>query len=933
MGERQAGPGGGKITAGHRCRDAVIYVRQSTLAQTQENLESLALQYDLRRHAAELGWGEHQITVIDEDLARSAATTSGRLGFTDLVAAVGLGKVGIIVGREVSRLARNNTDWYQVLDLCSITDTLIADSDGIYHPGDFNDRLVLGLKGQMAEAELHMLRMRLTAALRHKAARGELRQLLPVGLDYDDDGRVVLCDDEAVRAAIRQVHALFAQLGSARQVMMTLREQGLLLPRRKAGARRVTWAEASYPAVHDFLTNPAYGGAFVFGRTRTEKRVDPSTGKVAVRTRLMPQDQWEVLIPGHHPGYLDWAAWQDNQVRLRANYRAPRGDGGGAARRGAALLSGLVRCGKCGRMMQVGYSGHGGDAPRYLCGRGTQLYGTPPCQSIGGVHLHRAVLDQMFQVLQPASLEATAHAMADAEQRHREQVAAFETALERARFEADRAMRKHDEVEPGNRLVARTLEARLEERLAAAGRAEAALAAARARHPVQLTSEELAWLSRAGADLRAVFDTPAVTNSQRKQLIRAVISEITLSIDRQERTCDVLIAWQGTATTAVTIPLPKRGAGAVTTSEGTLDLVRRLARDYNDTTIAQILGRQHRRTATGLAWTRDRVSSLRRSHGIPHCPDAPGNVSGTGHDHLMASVPQAAQLLGVDKTTIYRWLKDGFITGQQLTPGAPWRIRVDQALRDKIRPTAPDGWLPLDQAAKVLGIAPQTVLHKVQTGRLQAIHVTSGRRKGLRIQVGHDQPGLFDTSQGTKGAVLTMADGSQDQGAVGGLGEPEACQLVPQLLVVADGGGGVPGLQPHVRVQAGGAGAAGSRSVVAAGDFVGEQQLEEVVVRHVVLAGEGEPVGEGGQELAELEGAQVLFEVGADRVGQGHGCPFSVAGCGGPAGPGAVGPGPAGGFTAAVPGCAGWPRAWCRAGCRRRPAEARRLRPACPGGW
>jgi len=590
-----------------------------------------------------------------------------------------------------------------------------------------------------------MLRMRLTAALRHKAACGELRQLLPVGLDYDDGGQVMLSPDEAVRSAISQVYALFGQLGSARQVMMTLRARGLLLPRRKAGARRVTWAEASYPAVHDFLTNPAYAGAFAFGKTTT--RTEIAGGKKVTRHRQLPQDQWEVLIPGHHPGYLGWDAYQDNQARLRANYKAPRGDGGGAARQGAALLSGLLRCGKCGRMMQVGYSGHGGDAPRYLCGRGTQLYGTPPCQSVGGVYLHRAVLEQLFQVLQPASLEATARAMADAGQRHRQQLAAFEAALERARFEADRALRKHDEVEPGNRLVARTLEARLEERLAGLHRAEAALAAARARRPVQLTGDEIAWLSRAGADIRAVFDAPATTNSQRKQLIRAVISEIVLTIDRQARTCHALIAWQGTATTAVTIPLQKRGGGAIATGEDTLDLITRLAARYNDTTIAQILGRQQRRTATGLAWTRDRVSSLRRSRGIPHCPapDPDGNVSGSRQDGVMASVPQAAQLLGVDKTTIYRWLRDGFITGEQLTPGAPWRIRVNQALRDRIQPDVPDGWLSLDHAAKVLGVARQTVLHKVQRGQLAAVYVTAGRRKGLRIQVEHDQPGLFAT--------------------------------------------------------------------------------------------------------------------------------------------------------------------------------------------
>ena len=307
-------------------------------------------------------------------------------------------------------------------------------------------------------------------------------------------GRSCCPADEAVRSAIGQVYALFAQLGSARQVMMTLRERGLLLPRRKAGSRRDHLGEASYPAVHDFLTNPAYAGAYVFGRTRTEKRLD-AAGKVVSRDRMLPREEWEVLIPGHHPGYLGWDASRTSRPGCGPTTRPPRGDGGGAARKGAALLSGLLRCGKCGRMMQVGYSGHGGDAPRYVCGRGTQLYGTPPCQSIGGVYLHRAVLGQLFQVLQPASLQATARAMADAEQRHREQVAAFETALERARFEADRAMRKHERSSratgwspapwrPGSKSAWRPCD-----------RAEAALAAARARHPVQLTSEELAWLT------------------------------------------------------------------------------------------------------------------------------------------------------------------------------------------------------------------------------------------------------------------------------------------------------------------------------------------------------------------------------------------------------------------------------------------------------
>ena len=277
-------------------------------------------------------------------------------GFKHLVAEVGLGKVGIILGIEVSRLARNNADWYQLLDLCALTDTLIADGDGLYHPGDFNDRLVLGLKGTMSEAELHLIRHRLTAGLLHKAAKGELRQGLPVGLVYDETDQVVLDPDEAVIEAIATVFRRFDQLGSARQVMLSLLEDNLLLPRRPTGSRRIRWAPASYPAIHDFLTNPAYAGAFVFGRRRDDKRLD-ANGRLVTRTRELPRSEWAVLIPDHHPGFVTWEHYEQIQDQLRANWRPPRGHGGGAAREGTALLQGRVRCGRCGRMMQVGYSG------------------------------------------------------------------------------------------------------------------------------------------------------------------------------------------------------------------------------------------------------------------------------------------------------------------------------------------------------------------------------------------------------------------------------------------------------------------------------------------------------------------------------------------------------------------------------------------------
>jgi DNA invertase Pin-like site-specific DNA recombinase len=735
-----------KISASHRSRDAYVYVRQSTPSQVVAHTESLVRQYELRERAVTLGWPAPQVVVIDADLGRSGADATTRMGFRELVADVGLGQVGIVLGIEVSRLARNNADWYQLLDLCAVTDTLIADADGVYHPADFNDRLVLGLKGTMSEAELHLIRSRLTAGLKHKAARGQLRQGLPVGLDYDADDRVIITPDEAVREAIATVFRRFDELGSARQVLLSLREDGLLVPRRRNGCPRISWASATYPAIHDFLSNPAYAGAFVFGRTRTEKRIDPATGRVQTRVRLLPREQWEVLIPDHHPGFISWQVFEANTARLRANWRPPRGHGGGAPREGKALLQGLLRCGRCGRIMQTGYSGPAGNSPRYVCARAQQLYaGEHGCQSIGGGRLEKTVLAELFAVLEPAALSATAQALADADAHFRQRLTAFELAVERARFEADRALRQFDAVEPENRLVARTLEKTLEGKLAAQRRAENDLATQRARRPVALSDAELAWIAGAGADVRAVFDAPSTTTVERKQLIRAVIAEIVLTVDAHARIAALRIIWQGGATTELTMAMTKKGGHTRTTSEDTVELIRRLARDYDDRTIAAILAKQRRRTPTGLPFTRARVATLRANYGIPaHTPTAA--VGPNDQDAVVVTISAAEKILGVSKVTLYRWLRDGFILGEQITPGAPWQIRIDQKLKDRIRSEVPDGWLPLDEAAAALGVARQTVLHKVQRGQLNAVHVNRGRRKGLRIQVKPDQAGLFDTT-------------------------------------------------------------------------------------------------------------------------------------------------------------------------------------------
>jgi len=713
-------------------RTAVVYVRQSSPGQVVHNVESRELQYELVERAVSLGWRRDQVVVIDDDLGRTGSDATERSGFQRLVADVALGRVGLVVGIEVSRLARRNADWYNLMDLCGVTDTLIADNDGVYHTADYNSRLVLGLKGTIAEAELHLIRNRMDAGRRHKAAKGELRMLLPVGFDYDGSGAVVLSPDESVRAAIAEVFRRFDELTSARQVVLSLRADGLKLPQRKPGTTRVTWRDATYRAVHEVLVKPAYARAYVYGRTRQQKTVSPN-GRIVRRTCAVPRDEWEICIIAHHPAYIDWGAYLANQRRLAANAQR-RGQAGGAPGKGAALLQGLVRCGRCGRKMRVGYWGSSAKPrPTYSCERAAYETGsTQACQRVSGRPIDEVVVGAVFEALEPARLTATAEALAVAEAEHQRGLVAFEAAVERARYEAERAHRQFDAVEPENRLVARGLEAEWESRLDELARAEAALADKRAHRPVALSDDERSWLTRAGADLRAVFDAESTTMAERKQLLRTVLSEVTVTTDPETRAPRLRICFEGGAVLHRDVPPPRKGWHIPTTDEGTVELVRRLAGHYDDTRIAQILSRQGRKTAKGLDFNRGRVNALRQSHGIPACPSA---APGSDDDAAIMSLTEARQVLGVGDTTIYRWLREGFITGSQLTPGGPWHLRVDDELRAKVVPQVPEGWVGLAEAAKTLEVARQTVLNRVRRGELRAVHVARGKRSGLAIEV------------------------------------------------------------------------------------------------------------------------------------------------------------------------------------------------------
>ena len=727
-----------KVKLAHTRRAAFVYIRQSSPQQVENNRESTARQYALVERACELGWAREQVTVVDEDLGLSGSGSVKRSGFARMTAEVALGHVGIVRGLEVSRLARNNADWYRLLDLCGMTDTLIGDSDGIYHPAAFNDRLILGLKGTFSEAELHVLRARLEGGIRNKAARGELRRGLPVGFVWGEgDGEVCFDPDAAVVGAIRTVFAKFAELGSARKVWLWFRSEGLSFPLRAHMRSPIRWVAATYTAIHTVLTNPVYAGAYAYGKSRHERYVDEQ-GRLRRRTRLLPQSEWAVLLPDHHQGYIDWATYQANQARIDANIHPQPHRAGGAVREGAALLQGLAICGKCGRRLHTHYRGRN-VAPGYHCSgkdivQGRGVY----CLNVGGIQIDQAVTDAFLKALTPAAVEATEQAMRQLEADHDAALSQWRLAVERARYEAERAERQYCAVEPENRLVARGLETEWEKRLRDLAAAEAELERRQQQRPRTLSPEEKSRLRALGSDLRKVWTAPTTTDRDRKELLRTLLEEVIVAVYRSEHRAHLTLRWRGGELTEIDLPLPRSQPRGRRTSEDTLSLLRRLAALYPDEVIAGILNRQGRKTASGERFTAVHVGGLRRYRGIPRfqspADPPPGEV---------VSIRKAAQILGMNTSTIHRWLAEGFIAGEQVTPGAPWQICITDELRARIAPQAPPEYLPMLETTMKLGVSRQTVLQRVKRGELEAMLVTSGRRKGLRIKVVDNQPSLF----------------------------------------------------------------------------------------------------------------------------------------------------------------------------------------------
>ena len=728
-----------KLTSSHLRRQAFVYLRQSSQAQLERNVESTARQYALVDRAVELGFAREQVVVVDEDLGISGSGLSERSGFARLTAEVALGHAGLVLGLEVSRLARNNADWYRLLDLCGVTDTVIGDADGIYHPGSFNDRLLLGLKGTMSEAELHVLRARLEGGIRNKAARGELRKALPVGLVWgEEEGEILLDPDEAVRGAIATIFERFAELGSVRQVWLWMRREQLRFPMRRFAHGEIEWSAPTYHQVHSVLESPVYAGAYAFGKTRRERYVDEH-GQTRQRMRRLPQAEWQVLIWDHHPGFIDKPTFEANREQIARNTRPRAHEPGGAVREGQALLQGIAVCGRCGRKLKVHYQGRRGhQSPAYHCPSSILVEGRGNwCLRVGGGQIDQAVASALLAALTPAGVRAAVQAAEALEQDHDAALDQWRLQVERAKYQAERAERRYRQVEPEHRLVARGLERDWEHALGALAEAEAELTLREQQRPRTLTHEEREQLLTLGADLGRVWAAPSTTDRDRKQLLRCLIEEAILDVKREERRATVTIRWRGGAITELAVPLPKPQP-AIRTDEDTIALLTRLAAHYDDATIAGILNRQGRRSATGERFTQIIVGGLRRYRQIPaHKPPI------EPPDGELLPVGKAADQLGVAASTLFRWLQAGFIAGEQDTPGAPWRIRVNDQLRSLFVDESPAGYVPIVDAMRTLGVSRQTVLQRVKRGQLQAIHVRQGRRNGLRIRVPTDD-GLFD---------------------------------------------------------------------------------------------------------------------------------------------------------------------------------------------
>ena len=642
----------GKVTAEHLRRLAYLYVRQSTLHQVHENRESTARQYDLKRRAQVLGWRSDEIVVIDEDLGLSGATATERNGFQRLVADVGLGRVGVVMGLEVSRFARNSTDWHRLLEICALANTLILDEDGIYDPSYFNDRLLLGLKGTMSEAELHMLRARLIGGQLNKARRGELWIPPPIGYVYDHNQQMVLDPDRQVQDTVRLLFETFRRTGSAERVVRHFSTQRILWPRHLVtGARagEIVFGPLEHSRVLQVLHNPRYAGAYVYGRTRQRK---VSIGG-QVRYRKLPKEEWQVFLPDTHPGYITWEEFEANQAKLLDNANAYGLDRRKSPpREGSALLQGLVLCGICGKRMTVRYyvrEGH--PAPAYVCQRRGIETAQPPCQIIPGRGLDEAIGLVILEALTPASLEVAFQVFEELRARREEVDRIRRAQVERAREEAELAGKQYMLVRPENRLVADSLERQWNEKLAKLAQAEEEYNRATKAEPGELGPENRERIQSLVGNLPRVWRDVRTSARDRKRILRLLVEDVTLVRDKM---IQIQIRWKGGATTSLERPLPQNAADLFRTPASIVEMVRALAANTTDNKIAQTLNARDLRSGKAKRFTSTSVKHIRARYGIE-------NLWQCFRKNGWLTQTEVAEQLGIHPKTARRFAVEGLL--------------------------------------------------------------------------------------------------------------------------------------------------------------------------------------------------------------------------------------------------------------------------------
>ena len=670
-----------RITSEHLARGAYVYVRQSTADQLANNPESRRRQYALATRAQSLGW--QNVVVIDDDLGRSGSGQA-RPGFERLLAAICAGTAGAVLAIEVSRLARNGRDWHTLLEFCAFVDTLIIDEDGVYDPRLVNDRLLLGMKGTFSELELSILRQRSQEALRLKAARGDLHTTVAIGYLRGANDRLEQDPDRRIREALSLVFRKFGEIGSVRQLALWLRQERIDLPivAHCPQGRVVEWRPPRYNTVHRLLTNPVYGGAYVFGRTGSRVRLEAGR-KVITRGVARRRDEWEVLICDHHDGYISWEEYERNQRTIVGNANMKGAMVPGSVRNGGGILAGLLRCGHCGRKLKVQHNGLRGVA-RYVCNDADVNHATKKkCIAFGNMRVDAAVSAEVLRVISPLALEAAFQTIAERERADVEQLRQRELALEQARYEATRARRQYDAVDPDNRLVAGELERRWNECLVVVARIEDEIRSERDDQPAALSEDERATLLALADDLPRLWNHPAASAETRKRILRAVLNEIVVTVEPDR--LHLVLHWQGGDHTRLEVVKNRTGQHRWKTDTATEELIRELARLLPDQSIASVLNRLGMRSAKGHTWTQVRVRNFRCEHQITIYRE------GERAERHELILHEAASRLGVSKMTVVRLIRDGLLPARQICVGAPYAIQQDDLGRPAVRRAIENG--------------------------------------------------------------------------------------------------------------------------------------------------------------------------------------------------------------------------------------------------